>query len=83
MSRYAFHRFEDNSTFHFLFPSLCVSAHQTDDAARAYYEHEVLRGGWSVRSLDRQIATKAFNGSVESPATRLLSSSPAGLNAPS
>ena len=27
----------------------------TDDAARAYYEHEALRGGWSVRDLDRQL----------------------------
>jgi hypothetical protein len=31
----------------------------TDNAARAYYEHEALRGGWSVWDLDRQIATKA------------------------
>ena len=25
----------------------------TDDTARDYYEHEVLRGGWSVWDLDR------------------------------
>ena len=32
-----------------------------DDKARDYYEHEALRGGWSVRELDRQIATKAYH----------------------
>lgn len=30
------------------------------DAARRYYESESIRGGWSVRELDRQIATRAF-----------------------
>jgi len=28
--------------------------------ARIYYERESLRGGWTVRMLDRQIATNAF-----------------------
>ena len=28
--------------------------------ARTFYEKEVLRGGWSVRQLDRQIATQFF-----------------------
>jgi predicted nuclease of restriction endonuclease-like (RecB) superfamily len=28
-----------------------------DEAARRFYETEALRGGWSVRQLDRQIAT--------------------------
>jgi predicted nuclease of restriction endonuclease-like (RecB) superfamily len=28
-----------------------------NDAARSFYETEALRGGWSVRQLDRQIAT--------------------------
>ena len=28
-----------------------------NDAARCFYETEALRGGWSVRQLDRQIAT--------------------------
>jgi hypothetical protein len=28
-----------------------------DDNARQFYEDEALRGGWSVRQLDRQIAT--------------------------
>jgi predicted nuclease of restriction endonuclease-like (RecB) superfamily len=31
-----------------------------DKKARGYYEREALRGGWSVRELDRQIATKAY-----------------------
>lgn len=31
-----------------------------DDPARNYYECEALRGGWSVRELDRQIASRAF-----------------------
>jgi predicted nuclease of restriction endonuclease-like (RecB) superfamily len=29
----------------------------TDDHARRFYEAESLRGGWSVRQLDRQIST--------------------------
>jgi predicted nuclease of restriction endonuclease-like (RecB) superfamily len=28
--------------------------------ARSFYENEALRGGWSVRQLDRQIATQFF-----------------------
>ena len=28
--------------------------------ARNYYESESLRGGWSVRELDRQIASQAY-----------------------
>jgi predicted nuclease of restriction endonuclease-like (RecB) superfamily len=31
-----------------------------DDEARDYYEREALQGGWSVRQLDRQIATLAY-----------------------
>lgn len=31
-----------------------------DEEARAYYEREALQGGWSVRQLDRQIATLAY-----------------------
>ena len=31
-----------------------------DGGARAYYEEEALRGGWSVRQRDRQIATLTF-----------------------
>jgi len=29
--------------------------------ARSYYEKESLRGGWSVRELDRQIASRAYD----------------------
>jgi len=29
--------------------------------ARSYYESESLRGGWSVRELDRQIASRAYH----------------------
>ena len=28
--------------------------------ARAFYEAEAIRGGWSVRQLDRQISTQFF-----------------------
>jgi predicted nuclease of restriction endonuclease-like (RecB) superfamily len=31
-----------------------------DPDARSYYEREALSGGWSVRQLDRQIATLAY-----------------------
>jgi hypothetical protein len=31
-----------------------------DAKARAFYEAEAIRGGWSVRQLDRQIATQFF-----------------------
>ena len=31
-----------------------------DPEARVYYEREALQGGWSVRQLDRQIATRAY-----------------------
>lgn len=32
-----------------------------DEQARGYYENESLRGGWSVRELDRQIASRAYD----------------------
>ena len=31
-----------------------------DDAARVFYEEEALRGGWTVRQLGRQIASKFY-----------------------
>ncbi len=31
-----------------------------DDSARAFYEEEALRGGWSVRHLDRQIGSQFY-----------------------
>jgi len=35
-----------------------------DSKARHYYEAEAIRGGWSVRQLDRQIATLAYKRSA-------------------
>ena len=32
----------------------------SDDSAREFYETEALRGGWSVRQLDRQIASQFY-----------------------
>lgn len=32
----------------------------SNSEARAYYEDEAIRGGWSVRQLDRQISTLAY-----------------------
>jgi predicted nuclease of restriction endonuclease-like (RecB) superfamily len=32
-----------------------------DADARGYYENEALRGGWSVRELDRQISSQAYH----------------------
>ncbi|MFN7936822.1 MAG: PDDEXK nuclease domain-containing protein [Bryobacteraceae bacterium] len=32
-----------------------------DSEAKKYYEDEALRGGWSVRDLDRQIASQAYH----------------------
>jgi len=34
--------------------------------ARAFYESEAIRGGWSVRQLDRQIGTQFFERTVHS-----------------
>jgi predicted nuclease of restriction endonuclease-like (RecB) superfamily len=34
--------------------------------ARAFYESEALRGGWSVRQLDRQIGTQFFERALKS-----------------
>ena len=41
--------------------------------ARAFYESEAIRGGWSVRQLDRQINTQFYERTVKSkkPATLL------------
>jgi predicted nuclease of restriction endonuclease-like (RecB) superfamily len=35
----------------------------SDEVARKHYEEDALRGGWSVRQLDRQIATLSFQRS--------------------
>lgn len=34
--------------------------------ARAFYESEAIRGGWSVRQLDRQISTRFFERAAQS-----------------
>jgi predicted nuclease of restriction endonuclease-like (RecB) superfamily len=44
--------------------------------ARAFYEQEAIRGGWSVRQLDRQIATLFYDRARRSRKTVLLSSKP-------
>lgn len=31
-----------------------------DDSARRFYEAEALRGGWSVRQLDRQVGSQFY-----------------------
>jgi predicted nuclease of restriction endonuclease-like (RecB) superfamily len=36
------------------------------DQARQFYEEEALRGGWSVRQLDRQIATQFYERAKQS-----------------
>lgn len=40
--------------------------------ARAFYETESLRGGWSVRQLDRQISTQFFERTASSKRQTLL-----------
>jgi len=37
-----------------------------DEHARRFYETEALRGGWSVRQLDRQISTRFFERTARS-----------------
>lgn len=37
-----------------------------DRQARAFYESEAVRGGWSVRQLDRQISTQFFERTARS-----------------
>lgn len=40
--------------------------------ARAFYEAEAIRGGWSVRQLDRQIGTQFFERSAQSKKQELM-----------
>ena len=40
--------------------------------ARAFYESEAIRGGWSVRQLDRQISTQFYERAVKSKNPRAL-----------
>ena len=44
-------------------------------AARASYHREALRGGWSVRKLDRQIATQFYERTAPTCAIRWCTSS--------
>ena len=43
-----------------------------DENARAFYETEALRGGWSVRQLDRQVATRFYERIGSSRAKKLM-----------
>ena len=40
--------------------------------ARAFYEEEAIRGGWSVRQLDRQISTQFFERAAHSQRQELM-----------
>ena len=40
--------------------------------ARAFYESEAIRGGWSVRQLDRQISTQFYERTVHSKRPQTL-----------
>ncbi len=40
--------------------------------ARSFYESEAIRGGWSVRQLDRQISTQFFERTVRSKNQRFM-----------
>lgn len=40
--------------------------------ARAFYESEAIRGGWSVRQLDRQISTQFFERTAHSKQQEVL-----------
>lgn len=40
--------------------------------ARAFYESEAIRGGWSVRQLDRQISTQFYERAVRSRSPQVL-----------
>ena len=39
---------------------LCAAVVGQDEHARQFYEAEALRGGWSVRQLDRQIGSQFY-----------------------
>lgn len=48
----------------------------TDEVARAFYEQEAIRGGWSVRQLDRQISTLFYDRARKSRKELVPSSKP-------
>lgn len=43
-----------------------------EEEARAFYEAEALRGGWSVRQLDRQISTQFYTRALLSKNKRVM-----------
>jgi predicted nuclease of restriction endonuclease-like (RecB) superfamily len=47
-----------------------------DGTARSFYESEALRGGWSFRQLDRQIASQFYERSKASRRTLVAKSKP-------
>jgi predicted nuclease of restriction endonuclease-like (RecB) superfamily len=47
-----------------------------DAAAGSFYESEALRGGWSVRQLDRQIASQFYERSKAARRTLVAKSKP-------
>ena len=63
--------------------SHCVRLLSVNDAdARAFYEHEAIRGEWSVRQLDHQISTLFYGRSQRSRKALTPSSKPEGLMTP-
>jgi hypothetical protein len=47
-----------------------------DGTARSFYEGEALRGGWSVRQLDRQIASQFYERSKAAGRSLVAKSKP-------
>jgi len=47
-----------------------------DLESRAFYEQEAIRGGWSVRQMDRQISTLFYDRSLRSRKGRTATSKP-------
>jgi len=54
------HRDGARQPFYAAVVGLCATAVSEDGAARASYETEALREGWSVRQLDRQISSQLY-----------------------
>ena len=46
--------------FHSPGPPTCGCCRSGNESAREFYETEALRGGWSVRQLDRQIGSRFY-----------------------
>ena len=54
----------------------------TNPDARGFYEQEAIRGGWSVRQLDRQISTLFYDRSLRSRKAPTASSKPEDRTTP-